>query len=93
MAKKKKKITKKEKDWIDMELQILSNTNNFRLRETIEPNSNFINLAGGYFNKGKYKGIEVSRASIEYLDWLLNKSSITLNKGETKLLNKLIKKK
>ena len=93
MSKKKKKITKKEKEWIDVELQNLSNQNHFRLRDTVEPNSNFINLNGGYFNKGKYKGIEVDRSPIEYLQWLLNKSTVVLNKGEIKLITKLIESK
>ena len=47
----------------------------------------------GYFNKGKYKGIEVDRPPIEYLQWLLNKSTIVLNKGEIKLITKLIENK
>ena len=37
----------------------------YRLKDTVEPNSNFINLRGNYFNKGKYKGIEVDRAPID----------------------------
>lgn len=59
---------------------------------TIEKNSNFINLKGGYFNKGQYKGAEVNRATIDYLEWLLN-SPIVLNKGEITLINKVIKTK
>ena len=59
---------------------------------TIEKSSNFINLKGGYFNVGKYKGAEVNRATIDYLEWLLN-SPIVKNKGEITLLNKLIKTK
>jgi hypothetical protein len=60
---------------------------------TIEKHSNFINLNGGYYNVGKYKGAEVNRPPVDYLDWLLNKSKIVLNKGEIKLLNKIIKTK
>lgn len=88
-----KKITKKEKKWINQELENLKDPNHFRLKDTIEENSNFINLNGGYFNKGKYKGIEVGRSPIEYLEWLLNKSKIVLNKGEIKLITKLIENK
>ena len=61
---KKKKITKKEKEWINQELENLKDPNHFRLKDTIEKNSNFINLNGGYFNKGKYKGIEVEERKI-----------------------------
>jgi hypothetical protein len=61
--------------------------------QTIEKNSNFINLNGGYFNKGKYKGAEVNRATLDYLEWLKNKSMIPLNKGENTLIDKLIKTK
>ena len=59
---------------------------------TIEKNSNFINLKGGYFNKGQYKGAEVNRPPVDYLELLLN-SPIVKNKGEITLLNKLIKTK
>ena len=59
---------------------------------TIEKSSNFINLKGGYFNVGKYKGAEVNRPPVDYLEWLLN-SPIVLNKGEITLVNKLIKTK
>ena len=59
---------------------------------TIEKNSNFINLKGGYFNKGQYKGAEVNRPPVDYLEWLLN-SPIVLNKGEITLLKKVIKTK
>ena len=41
----------------------------------------------------QYKGIEVDRAPIDYLEWLLHRSTVTLNKGETKLVNKLIESK
>ena len=88
--KKEKKITEKEKKWINNEVEKLRDPKHFRLKDTVEPNSNFINLNGGYFNKGKYKGIEVSRSPVEYLEWLLNKSMIILNKGEIKLITKLI---
>ena len=88
-----KKITKKEKEWINEELENLKDPKHFRLKDTIEKKSNFINLNGGYFNKGKYKGIEVDRSPIEYLQWLLNKSTIVLNKGEIKLITKLIENK
>ena len=89
----KKKIKNKEKEWINDKLEKLNSSNYFSLKETVEPNSNFINLNGGYFNKGKYKGIEVERSPIYYLEWLLNTSTIILNKGEIKLINKLIKNK
>ena len=59
---------------------------------TIEKSSNFINLKGGYFNVGQYKGAEVNRPPVDYLEWLLN-SQIVKNKGEITLLNKLIKTK
>ena len=59
---------------------------------TIEKSSNFINLKGGYYNVGKYKGAEVNRPPVDYLEWLLN-SPIVLNKGEITLVNKLIKTK
>ena len=87
---KRKKITKKEKQWINEEMEKLNDPTYFRLKETVEPNSNFINLSKGYYNKGKYKGIEVERSPIAYMEWLLNKSNIILNKGEIKLLNKII---
>ena len=45
--------------WIKSEEKRLSESGHFRLKDTVEPNSNFINLRGNYFNKGKYKGIEV----------------------------------
>jgi uncharacterized protein (DUF3820 family) len=90
---KKKKITKKEKEWINEELENLKDPKHFRLKDTIEKKSNFINLNGSYFNKGKYKGIEVDRPPIEYLQWLLNKSTIVLNKGEIKLITKLMENK
>ena len=79
--------------WIKLEEKRLSESGHFRLKDTVEPNSNFINLRGNYFNKGKYKGIEVDRAPIDYLEWLLHRSTVTLNKGETKLVNKLIESK
>jgi uncharacterized protein (DUF3820 family) len=88
---KKKKITKTEKQWIKDELNKLSSENSFRLKQTIEPNSNFINISQGYFNKGKYKGTPVSKAPMHYLKWVME--NIELNKGETSLLNKLIKQK
>ena len=59
---------------------------------TIEKSSNFINLKGGYYNVGRYKGAEVNRPPVDYLEWLLN-SPIVLNKGEITLVNKLIKTK
>jgi predicted membrane protein len=90
---KRKKITKKEKQWINQEMERLSDPKVFRLKETVEPNSNFINLSKGYYNKGKYKGVEVERSPISYIEWLLNKSGIILNKGEIKLLNKIIENK
>ena len=89
----KKKITIKEKKWMDNTLDKLKDPKHFRLKDTVDPNSNFINLNGGYFNKGKYKGIEVNRSPVEYLNWLLNKSMIVLNRGEIKLINKLIENK
>ena len=60
---------------------------------TIEKSSNFINLKGGYYNVGKYKGAEVNRPPVDYLEWLKNKSMIPLNKGEITLIDKLIKTK
>jgi hypothetical protein len=41
---KRKKITKKEKQWINEEMEKLNDPTYFRLKETVEPNSNFINL-------------------------------------------------
>ena len=81
-----KPITKEEKNWIKQEL--LNNQKTFRLQQTIDKHSNFINLNQKYFNKGKYKGISVEKTPITYLKWVLE--NIELNTGETKLITKLI---
>jgi uncharacterized protein (DUF3820 family) len=83
-------MTSKEKKWIKNEMEKLQNQNPFRLRETVEPHANFINVSKGYYNKGKYKGTLVTKSPVSYMEWLLNKSGIELNKGEKELLNKLI---
>jgi len=98
MSKKNKKkeepngpITKLEKKWIREEEQRLNTENPFRLKQTVNLNSNFINLSQGYFNKGKHKGTPVSNASLDYLKWVME--TIELNIGEKNLINKLINKK
>jgi hypothetical protein len=83
-------MTSKEKKWIKNEMKKLENQNSFRLKETVEPHANFINVSKGYYNKGKYKGTLVTKSPIFYMEWLLNKSGIELNKGEKELLKKLI---
>ena len=42
----KKKITIKEKKWMDNTLDKLKDPKHFRLKDTVDPNSNFINLNG-----------------------------------------------
>ena len=98
MSKKKKKkeepngpITKLEKKWIKEEEQRLKTENPFRLKETIELHSNFINVSQGYFNKGKHKGTPITNVPLNYLKWVME--NIELNKVESNLLNKLINKK
>ena len=61
----------------------------YKNTDTVERNSNFINVAGGYFNKGKYKAINVDKAPLNYLNWVIH--NIELNKSETTLIRKLIK--
>ena len=86
---KKPKLSKELKELKKLSLKEIKKAS----IQTIEKKSNFINLKGGYYNVGKYKGAEVNRPSVDYLDWLLNKSMIILNKGEITLINKLIKTK
>jgi hypothetical protein len=96
MGKKKKKsttdsITQIDKKWIQEEVKRLNSENSFRLKQTVDPHSNFINISQGYFNKGKHKGTPVSNVPLNYLKWVME--NIELNKGETNLINKLINKK
>jgi len=86
---KKPKLSKELKDLKKLSFKEIKKAS----IQTIEKKSNFINLNGGYFNVGKYKGAEVNRASLDYLVWLQYKSMIVLNKGEIKLLDKIIKTK
>jgi|688.fasta_scaffold1084607_1 hypothetical protein len=86
---KKPKLSKELKELKKLSLKEIKKAS----IQTIEKKSNFINLKGGYYNVGKYKGAEVNRPPVDYLDWLLNKSMIVLNKGEITLINKLIKTK
>jgi hypothetical protein len=60
-----------------------------KLKETQETKSNFINCSGGYFNIGKYKGVEVKSVPKWYLIWVME--NIELNTTEKKLLTKYIK--
>lgn len=60
-----------------------------RLSSTIESNSNFINCKQKYFNKGKYKGIDVKDVPRWYLKWVVD--NIQLNQSELNLIRKTIK--
>lgn len=62
-----------------------------RLKVSEDPNSNFINVRGGYFNKGSKKGCDVSSVNIKYLIWVTN--NIELNTSELKYIRRVIKKK
>lgn len=88
---KRKKITKEEKQWIQNEVERLKKENSLRLKETIDPHANFINVLQGYFNKGKYKGIPVNKVPSKYIEWV--KENIELNKTEMNYLNKILHKK
>jgi hypothetical protein len=59
-----------------------------RLQSTVERHSNFINTSKGYFNKGKYKGIQVKDVNKQYLQWV--KDNIHLNISELKLIKKYL---
>lgn len=67
-------------------LPIRGQINNTKVFVSIESNSNFINCKGGYFNRGKYKGIPVKDVKKHYLKWVLE--NISLNQSELKLLRK-----
>ena len=62
-----------------------------RMKVSEDPNSNFINVKGGYFNKGSKKGCDVSAADLTYLIWVTN--NIELNISELNYIRRVIKKK
>jgi hypothetical protein len=62
-----------------------------KLYSTISPQSNFINCSGGYFNKGKFKGSQVTKVDVGYLRWV--ERNVSLNETERKLITKVISSK
>ena len=62
-----------------------------RLHLTVDSRAGFINCAQGYFNVGKYKGVQVKDTPIWYLTWVAEK--IQLNPSELNLLRKVVKYK
>ena len=67
------------------------NQKNVRLRSTIELHSGFMNARQGYFNVGKYKGIDLKYVPTSYMKWVVD--SIRLNESELQLVRKYIKQK
>jgi uncharacterized protein (DUF3820 family) len=62
-----------------------------RLHLTVDSRAGFINCAQGYFNVGKYKGVQVKDTPIWYLTWVAEK--IQLNPSELNLLRTVLKYK
>jgi uncharacterized protein (DUF3820 family) len=62
-----------------------------RLKLTIDERAGFINCAQGYFNVGKYKGVQVNDVPLWYLKWVVDK--IQLNPTELNLIRIIIKNK
>lgn len=62
-----------------------------RLHLTVDSRAGFINCAQGYFNVGKYKGVQVKDTPIWYLTWVAE--NIQLNPSELNLLRKVVKYK
>ena len=62
-----------------------------RLKQSVEKRAGFINCAQGYFNVGKYKGVQVKDTPISYLLWVIDK--IELNNTELNLIRKVVKTK
>ena len=62
-----------------------------RLKQSVEKRAGFINCAQGYFNVGKFKGVQVKDVPTWYLTWVLDK--IELNNTELNLIRKVVKTK
>jgi hypothetical protein len=54
------------------------------------PKYNFINEKTGYFRKGKYKDVHITKVSKNYLEWVIE--NVLLNPSERRMLNNRIKK-
>ena len=62
-----------------------------RLHSTVDSRAGFINCTQGYFNVGKFKGVQIKDVPISYLIWVANQ--IQLNPSELNVLRKVIKYK
>ena len=67
------------------------NTKQFINKDTVEAQSNFINVKQGYFNEGKYKMVDVKNTPLDYLEWVYK--NVQLNLSEQTLVKKYIDKK
>jgi uncharacterized protein (DUF3820 family) len=82
------KVYNLSKQWNPLPVRGQLNT---KLKHTVSLHCNFINCKEGFFNMGKYKGIDVISTPISYLKWV--KENVNLNDTELKLLKRIINKK
>lgn len=80
----------KTKEQIQSDIDKITNKNKKPKKGKMKPNPkyNFIDVASGYFRKGKYKDTHITKAPQSYLEWVVD--NVQLNKSERRMIKNRI---